>query len=166
MRIFLLWCVFWQKIPSSLLRLTKVTLGLLLGFPPRFRAFLHWGLFACLHNSRRAPFYNNQKFFPPLYLALINVAAGNVTILIFCKVTSLHHFSHWIILTGKYRNRGPDVMSDQCKLLPFTKERSRLKHFATVATPFRGFQSFLRTFLIELSNFCDLKIVIDTFGAL
>ena len=105
---FLLWCVFWQKIPSSLLRLTKVTLGLLLGFPPRFQAFLHWGLFACLHNSRRAPFYNNQKFFPPLYLALINVAAGNVTILIFCKVTSLHHFSYWTILMGKDRNRGPD----------------------------------------------------------
>ena len=44
---FLLWCVFWQKIPSSLLRLTKVTLGLLLGFPPRFRAFLHCWL-VCL----------------------------------------------------------------------------------------------------------------------
>ena len=67
---------------------------------------------------------------------------------------------------GKDRNKGPDVMSDQCKLLPFTKERSRLRYFATVATAFCGFQSFLRTFLIELSNFCDLKIVIDTFGAL
>ena len=56
------------------------------------------------------------------------------------------------------------VINANCFL--FTKERSRLKHFATVATPFRGFQSFLRIFLIELSNFCDLKIVIDTFGAL
>ena len=79
-----------------------------------------------------------------------------------CTISLIGQFWREKIETGALT----DVMSDQCKLLPFTKERSRLKHFAMVATPFRGFQSFLRTFLIELSNFCDLKIVIDTFGAL
>ena len=88
------------------------------------------GLFACLHNSRRAPFYNNQKFFPPLYLALINVAAGNVTILIFCKVTSLHHFSYWTILTGKDRNRGPDWCHEwSMQIASFYKRAQQIKIF-------------------------------------
>ena len=163
---FALVCFFGRRSPLVFWDWPKSLLVCCSTFLRDSERFCTAGLFACLHNSRRAPFYNNQKFFPPLYLALINVAAGNVTILIFCKVTSLHHFSDWIILMGKDRNKGPDVMSDQCKLLPFTKERSRLRYFATVATAFCGFQSFLRTFLIELSNFCDLKIVIDTFGAL
>ena len=58
-----LWCVFRQKIPFSFLRLTKVTLGCS-AFLPDSKRFCIAGLFACLHNSRRAPFYNNQSFFP------------------------------------------------------------------------------------------------------